>query len=112
MFQALGVIIFASASSQSSIFAFALAFGIGWGLAFLAANVLLLEYFGPGTGSQLLAMTYMFSTIAAAGPVAAGATADHFGTYAPVFYLLAALLMILALPMAIMAKPRVREARA
>jgi MFS family permease len=112
VFQALGVIIFASAGSASSISAFALAFGIGWGLAFLAANVLLLEYFGPATGSQLLAMTYMFSTIAAAAPVAAGATADHFGTYAPVFYLLAVLLMILAFPMALMEKPRLREARA
>jgi MFS family permease len=112
VFEALGVIVFASASSPSSITVFALAFGIGWGLSFLAANVLLLEYFGPATGSQLLAMTYMFSTIAAAAPVVAGATADHFGTYAPVFYLLAALLMMLAFPMAVMEKPPVREARA
>jgi MFS family permease len=112
LLQALGVVIFATASSPSSIMAFALLFGIGWGLAFLAANVLLLEYFGPATGSRLLAMTYMFSTVAAACPAVAGATADKFGTYAPVFYILAGLLMILAFPMALMEKPQIREVRA
>jgi MFS family permease len=69
--------------------------------------VLLLEYFGRDTGSQLLAMTHMFSTIAAAGPLVAGATADHFGTFAPVVYLLAALLAIIAVPIAAMDKPSV-----
>jgi MFS family permease len=103
--QALGMTVFAFADSSISIATFALIFGVGWGISYLAANVLLLEYFGRDTGSQLLAMTYMFSTIAAAGPLVAGATADHFGTFAPVFYLLAVLLAIIAVPIAAMGKP-------
>jgi cyanate permease len=110
-FQALGILIFASAGSGLAIAAFALAFGAGWGMGFLAANVLLLQYFGRDIGSALLAMTYMFSTIAAAGPLIAGATADHFGTFAPVFYLLALLLMVVAVPIAAMDKPSAPRAR-
>jgi cyanate permease len=110
-FQALGILIFASAGSGLAIAAFALAFGAGWGMGFLAANVLLLQYFGREIGSQLLAMTYMFSTIAAAGPLIAGATADHFGTFAPVFYFLALLLMVVAVPIAAMDKPSAPRAR-
>lgn len=103
--QAVGVIIFALAHTGTAVFSFAVIFGAGWGFAYLAANVLLLQYFGRDLGTQLLGLCFTISTLAAVGPIVAGATADQFGTFAPVFYVFAALLGIVALPIAIMETP-------
>lgn len=109
--QAIGVCIFATADSSSSTYAFAVIFGVGWGLAYLAASVLLLEYFGTNVGSQVLAAVWLLTTLAAAGPLICGAIADHFGTFGPIFYGYAALLVVIAVPIATLGRPATLVAR-
>ncbi|MGH8445884.1 MAG: CynX/NimT family MFS transporter [Solimonas sp.] len=106
LLQALGVVLFAGASTPALVYAFALVFGLGWGFAYLAASVLLLEYFGRETGSQVLSVVWLLTTVAAAGPLAAGAIADRFDTFAPIFYVYAGLLLVAALPIALMQPPQ------
>ncbi|WP_083901360.1 CynX/NimT family MFS transporter [Azospirillum sp. B4] len=103
--QVVGIALFAHAGTMIGIGAFALAFGIGWGLAYLAASVLLLEYFGKDIGSQVLGMVWTITTVAAAGPVAAGAIADQIGTFAPIFYLYAVLMVAAIVPLAMLGRP-------
>jgi MFS family permease len=103
--QALGVALFAGADSSFTIYAFAVAFGCGLGLSYLAANVLLLEYFGCDLGSRILAFVWLVTTLAAAGPLIAGMIADQFGTFAPIFYVYTVLLLLVAIPVAVLGKP-------
>lgn len=105
MLQAIGVVIFAGSAAALPVYVFALTFGAGWGLTFVASNVLVLEYFGRLIGSQVLAMVWMLTTTAAAGPLVAGAIADRFGTFAPIFYLYALLMLIVAAFTAFMGRP-------
>jgi MFS family permease len=78
---------------------------VGWGFSYVAANLVLLEYFGREVGARILSVVWMLSTLAAAGPVAAGMIADHFGTFSPIFVVYAVLLIALALPIFIMRTP-------
>ncbi|MEA1672116.1 CynX/NimT family MFS transporter [Nitrospirillum sp. BR 11163] len=103
--QVVGIALFAHAGTLVGIGAFAVAFGIGWGVAYLAASVLLLEYFGKDIGSQVLGMVWTITTVAAAGPVAAGAIADQIGTFAPIFYLYAVLMVAAIVPLALLGRP-------
>ncbi|MBB6251998.1 CynX/NimT family MFS transporter [Nitrospirillum iridis] len=103
--QVVGIALFAHAGTLVGIGAFALIFGIGWGVAYLAASVLLLEYFGKDIGSQVLGMVWTLTTVAAAGPVAAGAIADQIGTFAPIFYLYAVLMVAAIIPLVMLGRP-------
>jgi MFS transporter, OFA family, oxalate/formate antiporter len=78
---------------------------MGWGLSYVAANVLLLEYFGRDVGARILSVVWMISTLAAAGPVAAGIIADRYGTFGPIFSVYAVLLLVAALPSYMMRAP-------
>lgn len=109
--QALGIVVFASAGHPVAMTIFSVSFGLGWGTTYVASTVLLLEYYGREIGAQMLALSHMISTVAAAGPLIAGATADHFGTFTPVFYLYTIALMLVALPIVMMEKPTARIAR-
>lgn len=103
--QTLGVILFAGAHSGVRICAFAVAYGAGWGIAYLAATVLLLEYFGRELGSQVLASVWLLSTIAAAGPFLAGMIGDRFSSFGPIFYAYAVVLLLVAYAIGTMARP-------
>jgi len=71
---------------------FALLFGIGWGLAWLSAHVLLLRYFGGAIAGDLVAMATMATTFAVLGPLSAGWVADDTGSFVPVFLVFTAML--------------------
>lgn len=103
--QAIGCVIFAVASNSMTVESFALSFGLGWGLAYVAGSVALIDFFGRDIGSQVLAAVWLLTTVAAVGPLAAGAVADHFATFSPIFYLYGVLLLALAIPIALMHQP-------
>jgi MFS family permease len=103
--QGIGDVAFSSGAAPVSAYIFAGAFGMGWGLSYVAANVLLLDYFGRDVGARILSVVWMISTLAAAGPVAAGIIADRYGTFGPIFAAYAVLLIIAALPIFLMRAP-------
>lgn len=108
--QMLGIVLYGIAYSPPRIYAATLVYGLGWGLAYVAASVVLLEYFGRELGAQLLGAVWMVATFAAIGPVAAGIIADAAGSFAPIFYIFAVILLFFTLPVAIMQRPAIGAA--
>lgn len=109
--QAVGCLAFGFADTPVLQYGGAVAFGTGWGLAYVAGTVVLLEYFGPTTGSRILSAVWFLTTVAAAGPVLAGMIADRYGTFAPIFIIFAAMLVVLAVPIFLMRGPAGRPAQ-
>ena len=103
--QALGCLILAVASTPFLQYGSAIVFGTGWGLAYVSATVVLLEYFGVATGSKILSIVWLLTTVAAAGPMLAGMIADRYGTFGPIFDLYAGMLLIIAVPIFMMREP-------
>jgi MFS family permease len=103
--QAAGNLILARADSAALQYGAALVYGIGWGASYVAGNVVLLRWFGPDVGSRILAVVWMITTLAAAGPLAAGVLADDTGSFSPIFYLYAALLIVVAVPAFVLGAP-------
>lgn len=103
--QGLGMLLFAFAASTSLQYASAVAFGVGWGLSYVAGTVVLLEYFGRDVGSQLLSFVWFIVSIAGLGPIAAGIIADTYGTFAPIYVIYAAMMALLAVPIFLMRRP-------
>jgi MFS family permease len=108
--QCAGDIALSYGGSPFGAFAFAAAFGVGWGCSYLAGCVLPLQYFGREVGSRVLSVIWLVSTVAAAGPLLAGVIADRFGTFSPIFAVLAAVLIVLALAVVNMRVPSQRRA--
>ncbi|MDR3507095.1 MAG: MFS transporter [Caulobacteraceae bacterium] len=111
--QGVGFALLAFAHSQPLAYAFAVCFGVGWGAAYLSITVLLLDYFGPRTGSAVLSLVWLMTALSSLGPAGAGLVADQFGTFAPAFEVSGALFIPMALAVMVMRRPRKRaEARA
>jgi MFS family permease len=106
--QAGGNLLLAHAGTAPLAYAGALTFGTGWGLAYVAGTVVLLEYFGAVTGSKILSIVWLLTTVAAAGPLAAGMIADRTGSFVPIFDIFAGLLLVLAIPTLFMRAPILR----
>jgi MFS family permease len=77
---------------------YAVGVGIGYGLSFVAATMLLLTYFGKRAYLELYSIMCLISTAAAIGPAVGGWARDTLGSFEGVFYLcaLAALIMLVA----------------
>jgi MFS family permease len=103
--QAIGSVILGVADTATRQYASAITFGAGWGFAYVAATVVLLEYFGLETGSKILSIVWLLTTVAAAGPLVAGMIADDYGTFTPIFDLYAGMLLVLAVPVFMMRGP-------
>lgn len=73
---------------------FSLLFGVGWGLSWLSAHILLLRYYGASLATDLIAMATTATTFAVLGPLSAGWIADRTGNYLPIFAIFAALLAL------------------
>jgi MFS family permease len=106
-----GNIMLAFATTPVLQYGSALIFGVGWGLAYVAGTVVLLDFFGGRTGSRILSIVWLLTSVAAVGPPAAGAIADAYGTFAPIFIVYAALLLALAAPILLMRPPVNHAAR-
>jgi MFS family permease len=77
---------------------FAVGVGVGFGLSFVAATMLLLSYFGRGVYLELYSIMCLVSTLAALGPALGGWARDEVGGFQGVFLIcaLAALVMLAA----------------
>ncbi len=80
--------------SVASAFAAAALFGAGWGVGWLAAHLLLLRQFGPGVTPDLVALATTLTTGAIIAPTAAGFVYDRTGSFAPIFLVVAGLLLV------------------
>ena len=68
---------------------FALTFGVGLGVSYVATATLLIDFFGRRPNLELYSIMCLVSTVAAAGPVLAGMAHDREGGFASVFGALA-----------------------
>ncbi len=103
--QGVGVLIFAFAGTAFLQYLSALVFGTGWGLAYVAATVVLLDHYGRDLGSQLLSLVWFFVSIAGIGPFAAGKIAEVYGTFAPIYVIYAVFMVLLAVPVLLLRRP-------
>jgi MFS family permease len=104
--QCLGLLLLAHTHSHAGSYGFAVAFGAGWGAAYLAVTVLLIEYFGPNTGSAVLSTVWLLTGVAAFGPPAAGWVDDHFGSFSPAFIFGGLILLPIALLVLLLRIPK------
>ncbi|AHE53412.1 CynX/NimT family MFS transporter [Sphingomonas sanxanigenens] len=79
---------------EPAVYGAAVLFGIGWGLSWLSAHILLLRYFGAAIAGDMTAMATMATTFAVLGPPFAGNIADTTGSFATAFLAFAALLAL------------------
>jgi OFA family oxalate/formate antiporter-like MFS transporter len=91
--------------SLPELLVYAAGIGIGYGLAFFASTILLLDYFGRRPNLELFAIVNLISTVGSAAPALAGLTRDHAGSYVPFYLLLAVLMAAIAVITLFLKKP-------
>jgi MFS family permease len=84
---------------------FAVAIGIGLGFSYVAAAMLLHDYFGKRPNLELYSTMCMVSTAAAIGPGLGGYVRDHTGNFIGVFATLAAIGLVLVIAVIAMRRP-------
>ncbi len=99
-----GLLALSFGHSLPALLVYAAGIGIGYGLAFFASTILLLEYFGRKPNLELFSIINLVSTLGSAGPWAAGLSRDHLGSYVPCYLALAVLMAIFA-AVALVLKP-------
>jgi cyanate permease len=90
--QSIAIGLLCMANGALSAYAASILFGIGWGLSWLSAHVLLLRYFGAALVGDMTAMATGVTTLAVLGPIVAGRVADVTGSFGPSLLAMAALL--------------------
>lgn len=101
-----GLLALGVARSLPMLLVYAAGIGIGFGLAFFASTILLLDYFGRRPYLELFAMVNLISTSAAVAPTLAGLTRDVTGGFMPFFVALSLLMSVLVLAVTMMRPPR------
>ena len=101
-----GLVALAQARGPAAVGVYAVAVGAGYGLNYLAATLLLLNYYGRGRNLELFSTTCLISTLASAGPLLAGGLKDGLGSFAPAFMIIAAVTVLVLLAAALMRPPR------
>ena len=101
-----GLLVLAGARTGASVWVYAVAVGAGYGLNYLAATVLLLNYYGRERNLELFSTTCLISTLASAGPLMAGALKDDTGGFAPIFWIIAAVVGAVLVAVAVMRPPK------
>ena len=85
-----GIMALTDAYDLPMMVVYAAGIGIGYGLAFFASTILLLNYFGPKVNLELFSIVNLISTLASAGPALAGWSRDAAGSFVPFLLVLAA----------------------
>ncbi len=68
--------------------------GAGWGIAWLGANLFLLQRFGAALAPDLVATAILITTGAVMAPFAAGLLADRLGSYGPMFLIVGLMCLV------------------
>jgi MFS family permease len=105
--QGAAILLLSVAGAPTWVYVSALLFGVGWGLSWLSAHVLLLRYFGGAIAGDMVAMATMSTTFAVVGPIVAGWSADNTGSFIPVFLVFAGLLALTVVITALFLRPPV-----
>jgi MFS family permease len=105
-FLIVGLLALGVARDLPMLLIYAAGIGIGFGLAFFASTILLLDYFGRRPYLELFAMVNLISTVAAVAPTLAGVTRDFTGGFMLFFVALALLIGVLLLAVMMMRAPR------
>ena len=103
-----GLLALSTARDVPMMLVYAAGIGIGYGLTFFAATILLLDYFGRGPYLELFATVNLIATVGAVAPTLAGLTRDQTGTFTPFFIGLAALVGLVLLAVILMRRPHSR----
>jgi MFS transporter, OFA family, oxalate/formate antiporter len=106
----IGLLALGVARDVPMMLVYAAGIGIGYGLTFFAASILLLDYFGRGPYLELFATVNLISTVGAVAPTLAGLTRDQTGGFTPFFVGLAALVVLVMLAVMMMRPPHPRQA--
>jgi len=100
-----GLLALAEARGLPMMLVYAAGIGIGYGLAFFASTILLLDYFGRGPYLELFATVNLISTVGAVAPFLAGMSRDRLGAFTPFFLGLSLLVSMVLLAVALMRPP-------
>jgi OFA family oxalate/formate antiporter-like MFS transporter len=106
----MGLLALGAARDVPMMLVYAAGIGIGYGLTFFAASILLLDYFGRGPYLELFAAVNLISTVGAVAPTLAGLTRDHTGSFTPFFVGLSVLVALVLLAVIMMRTPHPRQA--
>ena len=106
-----GMVGVAEARDWTLMMVYVVGMGTGFGLSFLAAAMLLLEYFGKRANLELFSIMAVISTSAAAGPAFGGWARDATGSFEGVFLLCAAVATAMLVGACFLAPPVIRGPR-
>ncbi|HKQ45093.1 MAG TPA: MFS transporter [Rhizomicrobium sp.] len=106
----IGLLALGVARDTPMMMVYAAGIGIGFGLTFFAASILLLDYFGRGPYLELFAAVNLISTVGAVAPTLAGLTRDRTGAFTPFFVGLSVLVLLVILAVLLMRPPHPRQA--
>lgn len=105
-----GLLVIVGAQGTVSLWAFGIAFGVGWGGGLTCLMTILANYYGPKAYPAAVGVALAVQpTVSAISPALSGYLYDMHGSYAPTLYTLAALCFVSALLMT-RARPPVRPA--
>jgi len=105
----MGLLALAQARDVPMMLVYAAGIGIGYGLTFFAATILLLDYFGRGPYLELFATVNLIATVGAVAPTLAGLTRDQTGSFTPFFLGLSVLVALVLLAVITMRRPHPRR---
>ncbi len=104
-FLVVGLLALGTARDLPMMLVYAAGIGIGYGLTFFAATILLLDYFGRGPYLELFSTVNLIATTGAVAPTLAGLTRDQTGGFMPFFVALSAAVALVMLAVAFMRSP-------
>jgi MFS family permease len=108
--QATGIALFAHASHAWLLYASVVCLGIGGSSSMVCMVTLLGNWFGPRAYASVFGLaSAVQSTLGAAAPIIAGYSYDRSGSFAPVFYVTAAICAVGGLVLLLLKPPRLDD---
>ena len=101
-----GLLTLAYARGALAVGVYAVTVGAGYGLNYLAATVLLLNYYGRARNLELFSTVCLISTLASAGPLMAGVMKDGAGSFSPAFLIIAGVTVCVLVAALLMRPPK------